>query len=382
MAHKFQTPSIVYAGREAHEQLKDLDILEDRKHALFIIDSSKVDQDIEARVKRDVQALGIKISEFREVGNRVNTDQLDACIKVFNEAGADVVIAMGGIGAVQTGKLVGLWATNGGAIKNYKGANTSKHPPLPVIAVGMSAGSGAAIANCACFVDSKTRDNCCVHDKNLIPAAAFLDPGLTAWQSPKETACDGVLSLAYAVESVTSDLATPVTDACALAAIGMTVRWLPVAYSNGHDLNAREQIMYGQQLVSMAKCNCHSSIICKIAGQIETHTYIPFGDAVAAVLPWLLGAYEEVVPGKVNSIRQVVGSDGIPPLDKSGPISTVELFRRFLEQVDLSTRLSFLGMEEAAIPVVTKAVLDNELPEHTPITVDDQMISDLLRKAF
>jgi alcohol dehydrogenase len=373
MAYRFETPEVIIAGIGAHKELKSLSELRGKTRAIFVTDNARIDQQVKSTCKRFLIELGLEIADLGPVSEFSSKDLLTGWLADLSPGRTDIVIAVGGRKAIQTGKLFALVATNGDKILDPDFNPAAANQGIPVVAVAMTAGSGAAIAHCSCFYNSDTRRHQCISNPFLMPVVAILDPGLSEWQSSNEIAIDGVVSLGYAIESIVSLSSSPVTDACALAAITAICRWLPRAFAQGSDLAAREQVMFAQQLVSMAMANCATNISCKIAGQIEILTHIPAGNIVAVVLPHMLQYYNELAPKKTEQIAAAL-KEGIGPAPGLGSAPAEELARHFIHRLDLPQRLGFLGFDEALIP----RVIDDMSCRGAEITFPDENLAEKL----
>ena len=81
-------------------------------------------------------------------------------------------------------------------------------------------------------------------DKHVTPLLSINDPELMIGLPPALTAATGVDALTHAIESFVSTNATPITDACAEKVLQLIPEFLPRAYANGADIEAREQMVY------------------------------------------------------------------------------------------------------------------------------------------
>lgn len=382
MASQFHTPKRIITGGEAHKQLNTLKELGNKKRVILISDDSRVDPNVKTTCCKKIAGMGIEVIEAEPIRTLVSDDMLSKLLNELKPAAEDVILAVGGTKAIQAGKILSLMATNGEEVLEATDLISGIRPSLIVIAIAMTAGSGAAISHCSCYLDTKTQTQRCFSTPFLMPEVAILDPGLSGWQSPNEIALDGVVSLSYAIEAVVSITSTPVTDACALAAITGMSRWLPVAFAHGGDLAAREQVMFAQQLVSMAMGNCSPNVICKIAGQIEAHTKIPKGNVMGAILPHYLEFFTENYEEKVSAIAEALRKGDLTTADTVEPATATEYLKQFIQRLDLPTNLSFLGMEELLISEVTQEVscrmADGQLIE-SPIK---NRLEEILRRAL
>ncbi|MCW9726193.1 iron-containing alcohol dehydrogenase, partial [Proteus mirabilis] len=85
-----------------------------------------------------------------------------------------------------------------------------------------------------------------------LPSVSINDPLLMIGKPAALTAATGMDALTHAIEAFVSVGAHPLTDANALEAIRLINLWLPKAVDDGHDLQAREQMAFGQYLAGMA----------------------------------------------------------------------------------------------------------------------------------
>lgn len=96
---------------------------------------------------------------------------------------------------------------------------------------------------------------------------------------PAVTAATGMDALTHAIEAFVSVGAHPLTDANALEAIRLINLWLPKAVGDGHDLQAREQMAFGQYLAGMAFNSAGLGLVHALAHQPGATHNLPHGYA-------------------------------------------------------------------------------------------------------
>ena len=89
-------------------------------------------------------------------------------------------------------------------------------------------------------------------DWRITPLAAINDPELMMGMPPSLTAATGMDALTHAIEAYVSTGANSLTDCAALKAIDMIGEYLPKAFANGTDTQARDQMAYAQYLAGVA----------------------------------------------------------------------------------------------------------------------------------
>lgn len=92
-------------------------------------------------------------------------------------------------------------------------------------------------------------------------------------------------ALTHAIEAYVSTAATPITDACALKAIGLISDNLRQAVADGGDLVARENMAYAQFLAGMAFNNASLGYVHAMAHQLGGFYDLPHGVCNAVLLP-------------------------------------------------------------------------------------------------
>jgi alcohol dehydrogenase class IV len=147
---------------------------------------------------------------------------VDDAVRQCREAGADVVVAVGGGSALDAAKAVAGMAPQDGSVRDYLeqvGDRKLTKPPLPFVAVPTTAGSGSeATKNAVIRVPDLKVKRSLRHDQ-LIPRVAIVDPDLSAAAPRPVAASAGLDAFTHLLEGYVSTGATPMTDALALPGI-------------------------------------------------------------------------------------------------------------------------------------------------------------------
>src|SRR5712691_4650852 len=161
---------------------------------------------------------------------------------------------------------IALVAVGGGspmdAAKGIAIAGDFAVPALPIVAVPTTAGTGAETSAFGVVTDPAAQRTVYVGHASSMPAAAILDPALTAGLPPAATAATGMDALTHALESYLSARPNPWSDGIALQVIRMVAASLPRAYADGTDLAARSQMLLAAHMAGVAMANtglglCH-----------------------------------------------------------------------------------------------------------------------------
>jgi alcohol dehydrogenase class IV len=220
-----------------------------------------------------------------------------AGLRVLEQERCDGVLAIGGGSAIDAAKTIAAAATNGGDVKKMVGFFKAKLSPLPLFAIPTTSGTGSEVTFGAVISDSQSHEKYMVGDPKIVPKAVALDPELIAGLPPAITAATGMDALTHAVEAYVSTWANNQSDAYAKMAVKMIFENLPIAYANGADLQAREQMSLAAYYAGLAINGAAVGNIHAIAHQFGARYGTPHGLANALVMPEVLrfskGAIDE-----------------------------------------------------------------------------------------
>ena len=273
-------------------------------------------------------------------------------IAFYEKHGCDAIVAFGGGSPMDAAKTIALAVANKKHPRQLVGYFRGLRSPVPVYAVPTTAGTGSEVTVAAVVSDPKTNKKLVIADTRLVPAMAALDPSLMTGLPRHVTAATGMDALTHAVEAFIGQWATGSTDRMALAAVGMIYGNLRVAYKNGRNLAAREQMALAATYAGLAFTRANVGYVHAIAHQLGGRYHTPHGLANAIMLPQVLKFLSPAITKRlaVLAVRAGVGKDGERP--------TV-LAKKFLDSVealnrDLGIPRHVEGLREEDIPALAK----------------------------
>ena len=164
----------------------------------------------------------------------------------INNFEPDLIMAVGGGSVMDLSK--GAWIlyerpdlTDLGMISPLDKLNLRQKAML--VAVPTTAGTGSESTGAAVFHDSSINRKIPVAHDELVPDVAILSPEFTMSMPPELTAGTGLDVLAHAMDAAIAPSGNEYTDPLALKAIEMVFQWLPRAYQNSNDREARFRML-------------------------------------------------------------------------------------------------------------------------------------------
>ena len=174
----------------------------------------------------------------------------------------DLIMAVGGGSVMDLSK--GAWIlyerpdlTDLGMISPLDKLNL-RHKAM-LVAVPTTAGTGSESTGAAVFHDSSINRKIPVAHDELVPDVAILSPEFTMSMLPELTAGTGLDVLAHAMDAAIAPSGNEYTDPLALKAIEMVFQWLPRAYQNSNDREARFRMIIAANIAGIAfgMSGCH-----------------------------------------------------------------------------------------------------------------------------
>lgn len=306
-------------------------------------------------VKGALSAGGVAFTVFAGVEPDPTFDQVQAGEALLRREGCDAVIAVGGGSVLDAAKLIALMRHNPGDLKFFDGIQKAKNPGLPLFAIPTTAGTGSETTPASVITDAETHRKVPVADGKLVPHYVALDAGLMKSMPPHITAATGMDALTHAVESWLSKASTGSTEAMAGAATRLILQYLPRAWRDGGDMEAREAMAMASFYGGVAFGRTSVGYAHGIAHQLGRVCGTPHGDANAMVLPEVLAAYGETVHARLAELARVAGVAGA---DDPASDAAMTLIRRIREMRDeLHMPLKPRGLEEKHISGIVDAAL-------------------------
>jgi len=244
---------------------------------------------------------------FDEIPANPGTAVCEAGADAARSEGCDGVVALGGGSALDAAKAIAVLARNPGPCRDHFGAGRFESPPLPVIAVPTTAGTGSEVTPYAVLVDEATKQKRTIGGKALFPRAALLDPELTLGLPPDITRDTGLDVLSQAMEGMVSKKRNRFCDLLALEAIALVRRYLPEAVAAPDNLAARENMLLAATLSGMVIAHTGTTLVHGMGYYYTLDADVPHGLANGLLLRPVFQYNAGHLPQAVARIAAVLG---------------------------------------------------------------------------
>ncbi|OKP88301.1 lactaldehyde reductase [Paenibacillus helianthi] len=350
------------------------------KKALVVTDKFLVKSGIAGKLLAVLDEAGIQYALYDEVKPNPTCKNVHDGVDFLNVQGCDYLISIGGGSPQDTAKAIGIIATNGGHIKEYEGVHKSKHKSLPIVAVNTTAGTSAEVTINYVITDEERKVKMVMVDKNSIATISVNDPELMIDKPAALTAATGMDALTHAIEALVTPGAYPVTDATALAAVELIFANLARTVKNGHDIEAREQMVYAIFLGGLAFNNAGLGYVHAMAHQLGGVYDLPHGVCNAMLLPYVEEENAKHVPEKFRSIAKAIGLQVEGKTDQECAAFVIESIKALSREVGIPSKLSELGVDEVDLDLLAENSMKDACAPGNPFIPTKEEVIALFRK--
>ncbi|WHY17187.1 iron-containing alcohol dehydrogenase [Paenibacillus sp. G2S3] len=378
--HVFYVPSINIMGKGCLQEIGPYIQVLNLKKALVVTDKFLMKSGIAGKLLTVLDEAGIEHAIYDEVKPNPTCKNVHDGVDYLKSQNCDYLISIGGGSPQDTAKAMGIIATNGGHIKEYEGVHKSRHKSLPIVAVNTTAGTSAEVTINYVITDEERKVKMVMVDKNSIATISVNDPELMVDKPSALTAATGMDALTHAIEALVTPGAYPVTDATALAAVELIFANLARTVKNGHDIEAREQMVYAIFLGGLAFNNAGLGYVHAMAHQLGGVYDLPHGVCNAMLLPYVEEENAKYVPEKFRAIAKAIGLNVEDQTDKQCADFVIESIKALSKEVGIPSKLSELGVDKVDLDLLAENSMKDACAPGNPFIPTKEEVITLFKK--
>ena len=217
---------------------------------LLLADQAMLDAGYAQEAIRSLKARRMDVFAFHEFQSQPTVEMVEAACAYAAPQNVNLLVGLGGGGALDFTKAVNVVLSNGGSLRDYRGYGNVPKPLLPMLAVPTSAGAGSEMQTTAAIADRAAKLTC--GDPKIFFRTAILDSNLTLTQSRELTAADGFQAIAQAVETLISTRRTSISECFSREAWRLLDANFERVLAEPKDVDARGAMLLGAHFAGMA----------------------------------------------------------------------------------------------------------------------------------
>lgn len=241
-------PTSIRFGAGRISEIADACAVAGIKRPLLVTDRGLATMDITTKTLDLMETAGLGRAMFSDVDPNPNEKNAAAGVKAYNAGGHDGVIAFGGGSGLDLGKLVAFMAGQTRPLWDFEDigdwwTRADADAIAPIVAVPTTAGTGSEVGRASVITNSETQQKKIIFHPKFLPAVVISDPELTVGMPGFITAGTGLDAFAHCVEAFCSPHYHPMSQGMALEGMRLVKEYLPRAFGDGTDIEARGHMM-------------------------------------------------------------------------------------------------------------------------------------------
>lgn len=307
-------------------------------------------------IEASLKEAGIPFQVFDNVPVDADTGTMSRGAGLLKEAGANGVIAIGGGSPMCAGKGIALESTNGISVREMEGRNRYKFPPLPVICIPTTAGSGAEVSTNIAIHDGERERIYGVGGDDIQPAVALLDPLMLKTCPPRQMVYSGLDALSHCLETLWTTKANDLSNSLAYEAIRLIMTHLPKA-SFSDDLEAKSIQLMASAMANLSLQASSLGIVHSMT--MDYHLKVPHGLANGLLLPYAMEYNMPVCQDRFARMAVALGESPEGLTQAELALLALQRLKELYILLGVPRKFDEKDIARTRIPAMAKAVINN-----------------------
>ncbi len=358
----FDSPKIVF-GEGALVHLQEIE-----GHRAFIVsDENLVELGFVQTARDHLTKAGVESTVFSQVEPDPSLETVVRGAQAMADYEPDWIVGLGGGSCMDAAKA--MWVLYERPDMKPEGINPIEELGLRqkarLIAIPTTAGTGAEVTWMMVLTDTKEDRKLGLGSRENMADVAIVDPVLSKGMPPRLTADTGLDALTHAVEGYASTWGNDFSDGLCLKAADMVFRYLPRAYEDGSDEEARERMANAATLAGLGFGNSMAALAHSMGHALGGVFHTPHGRAVGLFLPYTVEYAACENPSRYAEMARYLG---LPtPSEAEGASSLVRSIRGLLERVGQPTSLREVEIDRDGLEEGMEKLIENSENEATTV---------------
>jgi alcohol dehydrogenase len=379
----YLAPTQIFMGIKAYKKLNDI-IGEGQIKELFLLsDEAVAETEFFSHVKALLKEAGARYKIFTEIEPEPSDKTVEKAFAVFEAIKPPLILAVGGGSTMDVAKAVGILATNKGPVRRYAGSHTFSNPPLPLIAIPTTAGTGSELSHSCVITDSASGLKMSIRNAVLNRTkVAILDP-LGLKSLPANVAAHAAMdAFVHALESYVSLNANPITDAINLHAIELIAANIRPFVSNRSNLQAGLNMLCAASLAAMGFSNTGVGNVHCMARIVGSFFHASHGLSNAVCLPHAARFNLKANPERFARVATAMGeiTHGLTAME-AGKLA-IEAMRQLNMDLGIPERLRDIGVNKDKIPEMAQLAFKADYNRWNPRYTTAEDFDMLFKQAY
>lgn len=368
-------PTAIRFGAGRISEIADACFVAGIKKPLLVTDRGLAGMEITQKTLNLLDDAGLGRAIFADVDPNPNEKNAAAGVAAYKAGNHDGVVAFGGGSGLDLGKVVAFLAGQSRPIWDFEDIDdwwtrANSDVIAPIVAVPTTAGTGSEVGRASVITNSITQQKKIIFHPKFLPTVVICDPELTVGMPKFITAGTGLDAFAHCVEAYCSPHYHPMSQGMALEGMRLVKEYLPRAYSDATDLEARSHMMSAAAMGATAfqkGLGAIHALSHPIGAIYHTHHGTTNAVCMPAVLQFNKPAIKDTLAEAANYLGISGGFDG---------------FCKFVDELNdslaIPKSLAGLGIENPDIDRIVSGALIDPSTGGNPIKMTEENTRKLI----
>ncbi|MCI0478226.1 MAG: iron-containing alcohol dehydrogenase, partial [Anaerolineales bacterium] len=281
--------------------------------AYIITDAQMVKLGFVDLVTEQLAQANIEARVFDQVEPEPSLDTVRRGAALLREYEPDWVIGLGGGSPMDAAKA--MWALyecpdlQPDCINPLEYLGLGKKARL--IEIATTSGTGSEVTWATVLSDPAENRKLGLGSRETLATIAIVDPVFAIKMPPRLTADTGLDALTHAIEGYTSSWHNDFSDGMCLKAVDLVFKFLPKAYANGNDTEAREKMHNAAAIAGLGFINSLAALAHAMGHSFGGAFHVPHGRAVSLFLPYTMEFAANGGNYRYADLARFIGLDGL-----------------------------------------------------------------------
>ena len=318
-----------------------------------------------AIARNDIE--GLPTGLFSNIKPNPVSRNVDDGVKAYLAGGHDGVIAWGGGSGIDAAKAVALMAGQSRPIwdfedvdDNWLRVNTAR--VSPIVAVPTTSGTGSEVGRASVITNEETHTKKVIFHPKMLPKIVICDPELLIGLPANLTAYTGMDALVHCFEAYCAPGYHPMAEGIALEGMRLVHDWLPAAFEDGSNIEARAQMMSAAAMGATAfqkGLGAIHSLSHPVGSVYDTH----HGLTNAVFMPYVMNFNQSAIKDRMDLLARYLGLPG------TGYSAVMDWVLELRQTFNIVNTPHELGVEESRLNELSEMAANDPTASGNPIQV-------------
>jgi alcohol dehydrogenase class IV len=380
----FSCPFIAY-GDNALDYLAQVK----GEKAFIVTDKNIVKLGLVKLVTDKLDEINIKWEIFDEVEAEPSLDTIRKGGVAVGKYQPDWVIGIGGGSCMDAAKAIILLLARPelkpealSVLEDFNLRGKARLMTIPT-----TSGTGSEASWVIVLTDTNDNRKLGLGTPEVMPDVAILDAVMVTGMPPQITADTGMDVICQSIEAYISTWSTSLTAGPALIATRLALEYLPRAYKDGKDVDARKEMMNGAMMSGLSGCNSMFGLAHGTGHALGGIFHMPHGRTVGLFLPYTLEYIINDSEGATTKIAEIARYCGlIAGSDKECAKALIAKIRALAKEIKQPLSVKDCGIEKAKyekeMPGLISRALNEVMTMTAPRVPGTEDLDKLFRYAY